>query len=355
MKVLHFISAPAAGGAEVYVKDLARHASRKGQDTAVVFLGDAKSIGRCQVYERKYLSELDECNIKYYFLKPGSRKNIIGGFFSLNRILKEYRPDIIHCHLFYAVAYSFLFRKKIVYTHHNVVMKINRFLFGFFNRYIDVYIGICGVCSDVLRTYTKKTVVEINNAVDVERIKKKSPPSIRNHVNIIMVGGLIEQKNYSLAIKTVRLLHNDSYKLLIAGEGEMRPKLEKIISDYNLHDNVVLMGNVSNIQEVYDQADVFLMTSLWEGLPIALLEASVRGIAVVVTDVGGCGEVVNNMNNGYVIKDFSPTDIADCLKKLIESPMERNRISKQVMERSHVYDISSAYQSHYELYRELVN
>lgn len=355
MKVMHFISAPAAGGAEVYVKDLVRCAAKNGNDAAVVFLGDSESIGRCADYQARYLCELEELGIKYYFLKKGSRRNIISGLIYFRKIVKDYSPDIIHCHLFYAVFYSMFFPGKVVYTHHNIRMKINNSLFRFFDMFVDTYVGICGVCSLMLKSHTNKPVVQINNAIDPERIKSNFSVSRREKVNIIMVGGLIEQKNYFLALESVLHLKGYEYQLLIAGEGGLRSDIENKILEYNLQDNVKLMGNISDINEFYSQGDIFLMTSKWEGLPIALIEASIRGIPVVVTDVGGCSEVVHNMHNGYVVSELSPYLISNYLKKLIDSPQSRADITNSSLKKTSVYEIESAYQSHYELYNRLLN
>lgn len=355
MKVLHFISAPAAGGAEVYVKDLVRCATKNGNNTAVVFLGDSESIGRCNDYQKKYLSELEQLGIKYYFLKKGSRRNIFSGLISFKKILTEYSPDIIHCHLFYAVFYSMFFSRKIVYTHHNIMIKINRSVFRFFDCFIDTYVGICGVCYKMLKCHTNKPVVQINNAIDPERIKAKSGVTKRKKINIIMVGGLIEQKNYFLALESMLYLKGYDYQLLIAGEGGLRSDIENKILEYQLQDNVKLMGNISDINQFYSKGDIFLMTSKWEGLPIALIEASIRGIPVVVTDVGGCSEVVHNMQNGYVVDELSPELISKSLKKLIDSPKDREDIRNIVSVRKGVYEISAAYKSHYELYSRLLS
>ena len=92
-----------------------------------------------------------------------------------------------------------------------------------------------------------------------------------------------------------------SVKFLLVGDGQLRPSINKLISEYGLGSRMVLAGWRRDIPRVISAMDVFVLTSLWEGLPISVLEAMAAAKAVVVTDTGGIREVVSNGVNGYLV------------------------------------------------------
>lgn len=354
MKVLHFISAPAAGGAEIYVKDMVKNASRLGYKAAIVFLGDSNSINRCSKFEAAYLSELKECGVSTYFLPNSSRFNPLLAYYAMYKINKDFQPDIVHCHLMYGVIYSIFSSGKIVYTHHNIRMDKQRALFYFFDFFISQYIGICEICKVLLQKQTNKPVEKISNAVDVRKLSLIRKNHKNKRVKVIMVGGLNHHKNYSLALNAINLVRSDNFILEVAGEGRLRNELLLLTKRLGLQDKVKFLGNINNVYEKYAESDIFMMTSCSEGLPIALLEASLSGLPVIVSNVGGCKEIVDEISNGFVIDKLCPIEFAKKIELLIDNENLRFELAENAKDNSGRYEIKHAIEEHYRLYHKVV-
>lgn len=123
--------------------------------------------------------------------------------------------------------------------------------------------------------------------------------------NAIAVGRLDKQKNFIELIKIWEMFvsgENVKYKLFIAGEGEEREALTNYIKKNNLSNTVILLGKVDDLESYYLGSDICLMTSLYEGLPLALLEAKSYGLPCIAYDCPtGPREIIENNIDGYVI------------------------------------------------------
>lgn len=107
MKILHFISSPAAGGAETYVRDLSIIMRRAGHEVHIVFLQTGEESGRDPDFESAFLRSLSKESISYSFIgKEARRKPWLGGF-RLGRVVRAFDADIVHCHLYYGLLFSF--------------------------------------------------------------------------------------------------------------------------------------------------------------------------------------------------------------------------------------------------------
>jgi glycosyltransferase involved in cell wall biosynthesis len=116
-------------------------------------------------------------------------------------------------------------------------------------------------------------------------------------------------------------------RFLIAGDGELRPQLEAMIRTEGLERRVILLGWRRDIPHLLQAADLFLLTSRWEGLPRAILEARLAGLPVVATAADGVTDVVQDGVNGYVAPIGDVERIADRLIVLLQTPELRKRMS----------------------------
>jgi glycosyltransferase involved in cell wall biosynthesis len=121
------------------------------------------------------------------------------------------------------------------------------------------------------------------------------------------------------------LKKNIDIKLLILGEGEDECKLKKQITDLNLKNNVFLLGKKENIFDYLNVSNVFVLSSLWEGLPLSLLEAMACGLPVVATNVGGIPEVVKDGLSGFLVEPKNPTILAKKIEYLLNLDIESRK------------------------------
>ncbi|EPC04220.1 hypothetical protein L861_02585 [Litchfieldella anticariensis FP35 = DSM 16096] len=359
MRILHVISSAAAGGAEIYVRDLSIEMTNTGHEVFILFLDRAEEMGRDRDFERSFLELLEKNGIHYSFIGSAARKRPWKGIMSLRTIVRIFDPDIVHCHLYYAVLFSFFLRKsKVVYTHHNINIGVNKFIYKLIDFRVSRYVGICLACKNLLESLTRRPVIRIDNGVSIQRIRRKNEQEINckfnEKVNIISVGNLYKQKNLILLITSLAKLADRNFLLKVAGEGYEREKLECLVRELALEDNVKFLGNINNVHDLLHDSDVFVMSSLWEGLPIAQIEATLTGLPVIVTNVGGCSEIVHKVCNGIVVDEFDSENYCAALHKIINDVNMRNTFSCNALRYSGDYLIEISAKKHIDLYDDIM-
>lgn len=354
MNVLHVISSPAAGGAEIYVKDLSVGMRNLGINVFILFISHASEINRDNEFEINFLHELSTHGIQYDFIGNSCKRNPLKGIRKLNQIVNFFEPDVIHSHLYYGAVFSLFSKiKNKVYTHHNIDIGANKYIYKILDLGIKKYIGICGACERLLSKLSSNYVVRIDNAVDESRILKKKNKQENESdckIQLLMVGRLVEQKNFFLAIDAIDNIQNDNFHLNIVGEGELKDDINQYIKKRSLSKKISLLGNRSDIAHLMSQSDIFIMSSAWEGLPIALIEATLTGLPVLVTNVGGCAEVVEQVGNGIVVNNLTTDSYVEALKYLITDAAMRERFHLNAINNSSIYTINYAVKKHIELY-----
>ncbi|MFC3285494.1 glycosyltransferase [Litchfieldella rifensis] len=361
MRILHIISSAAAGGAEIYVRDLSIELVKAKHQVFILFLDRAKESGRDENFERSFLEQLLNSGISYDFIGADARKKPWKGIFFLRNIVNKFLPDIIHCHLYYAVFFSFFIKKSfnVVYTHHNIKIRVNKHIYKLMDFRVSRYIGICLACKTLLEDLTRRPVVRIDNGVSLNRIKRKetnehTPYENNAKVRLVSVSGLYRQKNLTLLISALSKLADRRFLLNVAGEGAEREKLECLVRELGLEDNVVFLGNVNNVHDLLHDSDVFVMSSSWEGLPIAQIEATLTGLPVIVTNVGGCSEIVHRVCNGIVVDEFDAENYCAALSKIINDVNMRNMFSCNALRYSDDYLIEMSAKKHIDLYNNVM-
>lgn len=360
MRILHFIAAPAAGGAEVYVKDLLKALKENEQTLYVGFLEHATDVGRSQKYEEGFLSELDELGVKYFFVGHRARRRPWIGILHVRKFVKYHNIDIYHAHLFYGILFGALTGKPTVYTHHSSIARASKLVYFIFNRLVSAYVAISRVCADNLRGYSGSSrITTIYNAVDFEKLKQRVRDYNNTEVfNVIAVGRLVPEKNYEYLLEAISLLPShikNKLRVRIVGEGQVdyRDELYNLIGKRGLIKTVTLTGNRDDVPELLDQSDLFLMTSVFEGLPIALIEATASGLPAVVTRVGGCPEIIEMCKNGVCVSPSQPAQMAHAIEDILENPLELASMSRNAVSYSSFLGMQFSVDKHLKLYRSL--
>ena len=154
--------------------------------------------------------------------------------------------------------------------------------------------------------------------VDMENYKKE----------IVGIGRLMEQKNFELLINAFAKAKIDDYVLKIYGEGPLRPNLQKQIEDLNMTGKVFLMGQVERVVDEIKNADIFVLSSDWEGMPNALLESMAMGLACVATDVatGGARELIQDGENGILVPIQDESRLSEAIVRIVKDTELKQKI-----------------------------
>lgn len=136
------------------------------------------------------------------------------------------------------------------------------------------------------------------------------------------IGELHKNKAYEYALQAVYALKqkNIPVKFVILGGGEERKKLENKIRELALERNVALLGFVGNAPQYLKAFDAIVLSSIKEGLPYVVIEAGFAGLPIVATNVGGVGEIIDDMKSGILIQTRKPDDIASALELIYKNP-----------------------------------
>jgi glycosyltransferase involved in cell wall biosynthesis len=146
-------------------------------------------------------------------------------------------------------------------------------------------------------------------------------------------GRLARQKGVEYLIQAMRqvVASGENAQLLLVGEGELDQPVRQMVADHHLEDHVVLAGYRVDIPEVLAALDVFVLPSLYEGLPYALMEAMAVGRAVIATDVGGNRDLLRDGVTGLLVPPCDPRALAGALLQLLRAPRDRERLGRAAL------------------------
>ena len=338
------------GGAQVMVSRLVSHLDMHSLIAEVICIGSSKN----NELERA----ITEHGIQIRYIDKGKGFSII----ALRKLFEElshFKPDIVHSHLsacVYCAPWILFHGRKMLHTVHNMpsheLIKPKRIIMRFLYRTghaVPVAISkeIRAMTDDF---YHPKGETElIYNPVDVNRFSGLVEEKDETF-SVINVGRLSEQKNQKLLIEAFSLLYKQNNKacLYILGDGPLRQDLEEMILQKGLEDVVHLEGNVTDTERYYKRADIFVMSSAYEGLPLAVLEAMAASLPIVSTDVGGVRDIVNE--NGILTENGDCFQLYEAMYDLMEHPDKRLKMGQNSFIDVQQYDSSVIAEKYVDLY-----
>lgn len=309
MKLLYIITGLGVGGAERQVLDLADSFHTKGYKVKICFLtGDAL---------------LRPKNEEVEIIGLHLKKNIWGlmqGFRLLRSVIKDFSPDVVHAHMVHANLFSRLIRpvcsiKKLITTAHNTNEGGSVRMLAYRATHFLADIST-NVTIEAVRAFEEKgacppnSMLAIPNGIDIGRFKfdtrwrsqlRAAEGVSENDKLIVAVGRLVDAKDYVNLIKAFRELSHDmpEAKLWIVGEGNERAVLTDLVISSGLSDKVRFLGVRSDVHQIYNAADLYVLSSAWEGFGLVVAEAMASEQLVVATDCGGVKEVLGG--HGYLV------------------------------------------------------
>ena len=351
-KLLIFLGSLGRGGAERVVSILSNY---------FCSIGWKIKIGLLLFYQVEYQVD-DRIEIIDLAGKTQSRiKRLPGWIFSIRNLVKNEKPDII---LAFAARINIIvqiaclgLKQKIIVSERNdpysdgrsiAVDKMTRWLYPkakavvFQTKRAESYFN----------KYNLTNTVIITNPVTVDCLAAIT----KNDNKIVSVGRLTEQKNQKLLLDAFSKVvdYVPDLQLYLYGEGKLRIELENQVSTLGIDGNVHFMGNVSNIHEQIADASVFVLSSDYEGLSNALLEAMMMGLPCISTDCAGSDEYIRNEENGLLVSVGDSEELALAITKLIKDKNLAAKLGANAAKTSRIFAKETVLNYWYDLINEEV-
>jgi GalNAc-alpha-(1->4)-GalNAc-alpha-(1->3)-diNAcBac-PP-undecaprenol alpha-1,4-N-acetyl-D-galactosaminyltransferase len=159
---------------------------------------------------------------------------------------------------------------------------------------------------------------------------------------ILNVGRLDSNKAQDLLIKAFANIEHNDWKLTFVGDGQLLNEYKDLVKELNIAQSVSFTGNISNIEDYYNEASIFAFTSKSEGFPNALVEAMYFELACISTDCPtGPSEVINDSENGFLIAIDNQTQLENKLKLLMDNETLRTSFGKEAYNTSQSFEINT--------------
>jgi glycosyltransferase involved in cell wall biosynthesis len=344
VRVLQIIDLLGPGGAEMLIMTLAGGIDRVRFDLHVCALRAAPQFPHTQ--------HLREMGVPMLELRQRNAYDL-PALLAIMRYIRKHEIDVVHTHLLAADimgrAAGFLTGRPVVSTIHNSRIDLDeeparrRWLERVTARHMCRKLI---TVSEELREETAqwfglplRKVVAIPNGVDTSRYMghPRLDPATKLELTggvypiAVNVGRMVPQKGQMHLLDAFQMVLKErpDARLVMLGDGEERAKLEARVRELGIEGGVLFTGYRGDVERVLAASEIFVLSSLWEGLPVALLEAMAAGCAPVATAVGGVPGVLHGEDTGLLVPPADPRALADALLMLFNDPERAARIGRE--------------------------
>lgn len=361
MKILQITFTLSSGGAERFVVDLSNELSSY-PDTEVSLLA---IIDDTIDKNRHYLPDLDK---RVNYICAGCRNGYsLKSFWQVVKVIYSERPDVVHAHCGSMLLYlpSVLARhSKYVHTLHNLAEKclsvkgqftLNKFFYKHFIKPVTISC-VCQKSYEKLYENDRATCITNGRSpilktgkfsqVESEMAHFKSKKSDKIFINVARCN---LQKNHTLLFESFANLTQErtDIHLVVIGNGFLESKY----MEYEKNPNIHILGEKNNVGDYLYCSDFFILSSIYEGLPISLLEAMSCGVIPVSTPVGGVPDVIKDGVNGYLSKSLEQKDFENTILRALNGNVNKNAVKDSYNENFSMKACASKY---FDVYKSLL-
>ena len=339
--ILYFTNSTLWGGVEEHMCGLLRNLSR--------YLFRAHLVCDPAIYER--FRAACPLGVDITPLALSSPMHLAGAI-QFARLLRRKQFQIVHSHMFWSSLFASPIAWAcgvpiIVETLHGTEAwrtgwKANRMIDRATTRFVSKYVAVCDSDARFLKNkkhVPAKKIAIIHNGADTRRFAapQNARKAIRHALGfsetdfvLIQVARLHPGKGHRVLLEAMRqLLHfHPTLKLICLGEGEEEPQLRAFCKSLGLADGVRFAGYQHNVPEWLSAADINVLPSFYEGLPLTILEAMAAGLPTVASNVGGIPEAIEDGVSGLLVPPGDPHRLAQALAFLLRDPAIRVRIGQ---------------------------
>ena len=342
-----------SGGADKMVAQLAAGISRETYQTEVFCVyGEPQGNHMEQLLQSK--------GVPVHYIKKGLGFSV-SAMTRLYRALKDFGPDVVHTHLYaclYAFPWPLIHRVPYLHTFHlPPELENKRFLRRVISRLligmkVMTPVAISHQNQKFLCAYygrSEKQIPVVYNPVELSKFCAHSKTGT-DVFTFITAGRFSAQKNQKMMYRAFAAFLKKGYdaRLVMLGRGEEEENLKTLASGLGIDDRIDYPGFVPNVEDYLTNADVFLLSSDYEALPLAVLEAMAAGLPVISTDVGGVCDIVTD--NGILLPAGDVDAMVRAMEKLYLDADTRRQMAAASVRNVQAYDVSNTVSGYCALY-----
>ncbi len=281
-------------------------------------------------------------------------------FLSTVRPMTRFKPEIVHIHsplyILHAVWAKFILGSRVCMTFHGsdlLRIKRSRILQKLLPCLVDLFFYVSpSMAADLAQFIPVSRMIHTPNGVDLDNFNDRN---LKREKRIVAVGNLRWQKGYEYLLDAFASLDAPGYSLAVLGDGPLRDAMEKRIEKLGMEDRIFLPGRKSHEEIAYllNRSEIFVMSSVSEGFPKALVEAIASGLPVVTTDVGCCRELTGEA--GICVAPGDADALAAALARLIDDGDLRKGFSRKASESAVKYGWEKPCETVREAYEKIVS
>lgn len=282
--------------------------------------------------------------------------------FKIIPLIRKIKPEIVftgwgEISAFLSPIITFFPKTKFITRETNVVSKhVTRkeilFFYRFYINFHQIIAQSDDMKNDLIQNFniSENQIVKINNPVDFDLINRLKEENVvvdfnTNYKNIIAIGNLSPRKGFDLLLKVMNELKNEKIKLTILGDGAFKEELSALKDQLGLT-NVTFLGNVSNPFLYLKQADLFVLSSRYEGFPNVLLEAGACGTYSLANNApGGINEIIQEGTNGEIFPIEKAEGFSKKIKEILNESHDKSKIVESIHSRFSKQIIIQQYES----------
>ena len=362
MKILLVITGLGMGGAENVVVNLADELVKRGHIVKVVYLtGPALVLPTSP-------------DIEVVSIGMTGAKSFLTAFFKLRKIIASFKPDVVHGHMVHANILSRLVRltlkiPKLISTAHstNEGGKARMLAYRMTDKLADISTNVSEESvAEFVRQGATKTgrMVAVPNGIDTSKFSFNSAvrDTVRRELGVgdknilLAVGRLDPAKDYPNLLQATFLLkeQRQDFKLFIVGDGPLRAELMQRVKELGLTEYVEFSGIRRDVKDLMSAADLYVMSSAWEGMPMVILESMASELTVVATDCGGIKTVV--ADTGFIVSTGDSDALAGSINMVLGmDPVDRLQLGVNARERIvQKYSLNKSTGSYLDIYNGFI-
>lgn len=334
MKVFHLIKGLGRGGAEKLLCESYLHADREQFQYGFGYFLKARSA---------MVADLERAGAEVHCFGAANTASLILSWTKLSRFLRRWEADLVHCHLPLTGVVGRIAGKMagvpVVYTEHNLpdsYARPTRFLnLATWKMQEHVFAVSESVHSSIMASRAEGVPVQVvQNGVCTDRFSPSAvmDSGIRDRLQIAdtttvvgTVAGFRPHKRLDIWLEAASIVrqHKTDVCFLLVGDGTLRPDIERRVDELGLKESTRLVGMQEEVAPYLAAMDIYLMSSQFEGLPVALLEAMSMQLPVVATPVGGIREAVADGLTGLLVPAGDAAAMASAALELIDDQNRR--------------------------------